>query len=129
MVNFNKMYYSYIVRWQSDLVNTKESVLLFVINLITQTRMVQKGEEIGVLLNYALSVRVHFRICTVTSRCTLWRWSNVSHVFQDMYSDQPLHFVKVVKMCLMKEEELIRATDSVSNQAIFCLFNCCIRVK
>ena len=39
-----------------------------------------------------------------------------------MYSDQPLHFVKVVKMCLMKEEELIRATDSVSNQAICCRF-------
>jgi len=34
-----------IVRSQSDLVNTIESVLLFVINLITRTKNVQKGEE------------------------------------------------------------------------------------
>ena len=123
MVNFNKMYYSYIVRWQSDLVNTKESILPVCDKPYhTNKRIVQKGKEIGVLLKYALNVHVHFRICTVTSPCTLWRWSDVSHVFQDMYSDQPLHFVKVVKMCLMKEEELIRATDSVSNQAICCLF-------
>ncbi|WAR04283.1 STA5B-like protein [Mya arenaria] len=36
--------------------------------------------------------------------------------FQEMYSEQPMQFVKVVKMCLAKEEEMIRATDSQSDQ-------------
>ncbi|XP_052803181.1 signal transducer and activator of transcription 5B-like isoform X2 [Mya arenaria] len=38
--------------------------------------------------------------------------------FQEMYSEQPMQFVKVVKMCLAKEEEMIRATDSMMSPSI-----------
>jgi len=55
MVNFNLMDQVMIVGWQSDLVNTKESVLPvcdkpFYMN----KRKVQKGDEIEALRNCAL---------------------------------------------------------------------------
>jgi len=54
-----------IVRWQSDQVNTKESVLPVGDKPYHMNkRNVQKGEEIEVLLNYALAMvlykNIHF---------------------------------------------------------------------
>ena len=75
MVNFNPMVYDYSVKWQSDLINTNESLLSS-----HEQRNLQKGEEIWVLRNYALPSTISQSWKSILYALTLPDWRKFLHL-------------------------------------------------